>query len=100
MVDRNEQRKNNVDFTPAAHKHLFGSISGKQRTSFARDRETKIEETKLITAQDKIFAAAGWEALVPIHDKRDIEIKICIGDVDDIKAMLNIGKTTNTGGLG
>ena len=99
MVDRNEQRKNNVDFTPAAHKHLFGSISGKQRTSFARDRETEIKETELIKAQDKIFADAGWEALVPIHDKRDIEIKICIGDINQIKNQLN-SVTAESGTVG
>tara|TARA_R110000796_G_scaffold48911_1_gene117019 strand:- start:19809 stop:22085 length:2277 start_codon:yes stop_codon:yes gene_type:complete len=84
IVDCNLQSKYNVDFTPAAYKHLFGKING--------------YSIKKSTATNSILQASGWKALVPYHGDGNIEVKICTGDLNQIKEQLKIGETTNTGG--
>ena len=70
------QSKYNVDFTPAAYKHLFGRLKGYE------------PKGKGLTATKEVLADTGWKALVPIHGDGNIEVKICTGDISQIKQQL------------
>lgn len=84
IVDRNSQELYNVDFTPAAYKHLFGKVESREITSEEKKENPTIRE------QEEAINAAGWEWLVPEHgDEGDIEVKICTGDINQIKNKLN-----------
>lgn len=83
VVDCNLQSKYNVDFTPAAYKHLFGTVNG---YSFKKSWNT-----------NKVLQDAGWKALVAQHGDGDIEVKVCTGDLNDIKNQLKVDEAVNTG---
>ena len=84
IVDRNSQQIYNVDFTPAAYKHLFGEVKSRKLTA----PELKDND---VTAKNKAIMEAGWRWQIPEHDSNgdDIEVKICTGDINQIKKQLN-----------
>ena len=85
LVDCNTQSKFNVDFTPAAYKHLFGKLKGYKPKGGD-------------SATVKALSEAGWEAKVPQHGDGDMEVKICTGDITQIKQQLLTGEVTDPGG--
>jgi len=84
IVDFNSQQIHNVDFTPAAYKHLFGTVESRE----LNDEEL---EHKTVTAKNKAIEEAGWQWRIPEHGSAGdvIEVKICTGDINQIKNKLN-----------
>lgn len=93
IVDRNTQTLYNVDFTPAAYKHLFGKVESR----ILNKRELADD---VVTAKNEAIKNAGWQWRIPEHGSNgdDIEVKICTGDLNDIKNQLKVDNEINTGG--
>ena len=94
IVDINSQELYNVDFTPAAYKHLFGKVESRilNKRELAGDG---------VTAKNEAIKNAGWQWRIPEHGSTgdDIEVKICTGDIKQIKNQLN-SVTAESGTVG
>ena len=87
VCDSNGQKNINVDFTMGAYKHFLKSFklgSGDlQAASKGRARKQEIKGTEWVTVLKEFQQNIGT-----------IEVRVCQGNIDDIKAQLGIGTLT------